>query len=88
MAAQGTIMYQDPSITTVGAVRGWKVGFGLTEKGTVCLVYKIGSNGSVNTISTEIPLLANGKADSNAVQSWLSSQGVSLPQAAKSLIGG
>jgi hypothetical protein len=87
MAAQGTIMYYDPAIVTQGQVRGWKIGFGYTDKGTVCLVYRMLAGGAMETLATEIPLLGNGKADTNAVVSWLSQYGVSLPNAAKTLVG-
>lgn len=83
MAAQGTIMYQDPAVVTPGAVRGWKVGFGYSNKGTVVTVYKV----DAPVVSTEIPLLGNGKADTNAVSSWLQAQGVSLTNALKQVIG-
>lgn len=88
MAVRGTILFQDDATNlAVGAVRGWKVGFGYTTKGTVVLVYVVAAGGAVTTNSTEIPLLGNGKADTNAVAAYLSSFGVVLANAVKQVIG-
>ena len=87
MAITGTLMYQnDATNLPVGTAKGWKVGFGYTTKGTVVAVYVVSASG-VTTSATEIPLLGNGKADTNAVSSYLASFGVTLVQAVKNVIG-
>lgn len=88
MAVTGTLMYQnDAPNLAVGTVRGWKVGFGYTTKGTVVSVYVVAAGGTTTTNATEIPLAGNGKADTNAVNAYLASFGVSLAQAVKNVIG-
>lgn len=87
MAATGTLMFQDLAVVAVGSVRGWKVGFGYTNKGTVVLVYVVRADGGVTTNATEVPLLANGKADVNAVTAYLGTFGVTLANAVKQVIG-
>lgn len=87
MAARGTLMFMDDAITTPGQVRGWKIGFGYTSKGTVVLVYRVAADGNFETVSTEIPLAGNGRADTGAVTTWLAGQGVSLSNAVKQVIG-
>lgn len=85
MAIIGTLMYLDdtPNLAN-GVVRGWKIGFGYTgAKGTVVSVYVIGEP----THATEIAKLGNGKADVNAITSYLGTFGVSLAQAVKNVIG-
>jgi hypothetical protein len=86
--AQGTLMYQDntPGLP-VGAVRGFKVGFGYSNKGTICSVYVVAANNGATTNVREVPLLANGKADTNAVAAYLQSFGVVLTNAVKQVIG-
>lgn len=87
MAVTGTLMFQDDAADlAVGAVRGWKIGFGSPEKGTVVLVYVVAANG-VTTNATEVPLLADGKADVDAVAAYLSGFGVGLTDAVKQVIG-
>lgn len=88
MAVVGTLMYQndDPALA-VGVARGWKVQFGASNKGSVAVVYVVAANGGTTTNSTEIPKLANGKADTNAIAAYLSSFGVVLAQAVKNVIG-
>lgn len=88
MAVTGTIMFQndDPTLA-VGAARGWKVGFGYVSKGTVVSVYVVAANGATTTNVSEIPKLANGKADVNAITAYLASFGVTLTNAVKQVIG-
>lgn len=87
MAATGTLMFQDNAVVTPGGVRGWKVGFGYTTKGTVVSVYVVNAGGGITTNVTEVPLLGNGKADVNGVTAYLTSFGVSLTNAVKQVIG-
>lgn len=88
MAVVGTLMYQndDPNLA-VGVARGWKIGFGYVTKGTVVLVYVVAANARTTTNATEIPKLANGKADTTAITNYLSTFGVVLTQAVKNVIG-
>lgn len=88
MAVTGTIMFQndDPNLA-VGVARGWKVGFGFSNKGTVVSVYVVTANNDTQTSVSEIPKLGNGKADINAITAYLTSFGVSLSQALKNVIG-
>lgn len=85
MAQRSLIMYDDDAVTAPGAVRGWKVAFGYAGKGTVVVVYRVGQPPLV----TEIPVQqGNGKTDVSAVSAWLQTNGgVTLPQAARTLIG-
>jgi hypothetical protein len=88
MAVVGTLMYQDdnPAIA-VGMARGWKIGFGYANKGTVVTVYVVTVNNGTQTNATEIPKLANGKADVSAITAYLNGFGVVLAQAVKNVIG-
>lgn len=88
MAVSGQIMFQndDPNLA-VGVARGWKVGFGYVTKGTVVSVYVVTANNGTTTNATEIPKLANGKADTNAITAYLTGFGVVLTQALKNVIG-
>jgi len=86
MAARGAILFHDDAATAPGQVRGWKVAFGYTTKGTIVSVYRVRAGG-IDSFVTEIPLLANGRADTTAVSNWLAGYGVSVPNAAKTLIG-
>lgn len=87
MAATGTLMFQDNAVVTVGQVRGWKIGFAYTDKGTVVSVYVVAAGGQTTTNVREVPLLANGKADVNAVVAYLATFGVTLTNAVKQVIG-
>jgi len=89
VAAVGLIMFQDAAITTAGVARGWKVAFGFTDKGTIVVVYVNSGNPDdpVTRNVTEIPKLANGKADINSVTSYLTGFGVSLTNSVKQVIG-
>lgn len=84
MAVVGTLMYQndDPNLAA-GTVRGWKIGFGYTAKGSVVSVYVVGEPTHVS----EIPKLANGKADVTAISNYLAGYGVSLTAALRNVIG-
>jgi len=88
MTVTGTLMYQDdnPNLA-VGTARGWKVGFGYVTKGTVVSVYVVAADGATTTSATEIPKLANGKADVNAITAYLQTFGVVLAAAVKNVIG-
>ena len=87
MAVLGTLMFLDDTVVTVGVARGWKVGFGYSDKGTVVCVYVVAANGGQTTNATEVAKLANGKVDVNAVVAYLSGFGVSLTQAVKNVLG-
>lgn len=87
MAAVGAILYQDDSITTPGATRGWKVGFGYVSKGTIVAVYVVNDDGTITTNVTEIPKLANGKVNTTAVTNYLAGFGVTLTNALKNVLG-
>lgn len=82
--ARGLIVYQDDAVTTPGAVYGWKIAFGSTDKGTVVVVYRRDERAQ----ATEVPLAANGRANLSAVQAALTALGgPTLPSAARTLIG-
>lgn len=90
MAVVGTVVFyqDDPTGLAVGAARGWKIGFGYSAKGTVVQVYVVSDlTGGVTNTNSEIPKLANGKVDVNAVTSFLSGFGVSLTNSLKQVIG-
>lgn len=77
----------DPAVTAVGATRGWKVAFGYSDKGSVVEAYVNTAGGGTNPNVIEIPKLANGKADINAISSYLAGFGVVLSNAVKQVIG-
>lgn len=90
MAVVGTIAFyqDDPTGLAVGTARGWKAGFGYSAKGTVVQVYVVSDlNGGITNTTTEIPKLANGKVDVNAVTSFLSGFNISLTNALKQVLG-